>query len=93
MNRRQKLPPYQRKKPTKTVNYFTMSINATMLDLPNGMEPLEHQVAGMPFVNNRACLHKVILSHSRKGHTFQVGNGTIGEFLLIFFFLCNFVSF
>lgn len=49
MNKRQKLPPYQRKKPTKTVNYFTMSINATMLDLPRGMEPMEHQVAG--------CIH------------------------------------
>lgn len=46
MNKRQKLPPYQRKKVSKTVNYFTMSINATMLDLPHGMEPMEHQVAG-----------------------------------------------
>lgn len=46
MNKRQKLPPYQRQKATKTVNYFTMSINATMLDLPHGMEPMEHQVAG-----------------------------------------------
>lgn len=49
MHKRQKLPPYQRKKTSKTVNYFKMSINATMLDLPNGMEPLEHQVAG--------CIH------------------------------------
>lgn len=46
MNKRPKLPPYQRKKATKTVNYFTMSINATMIDLPHGMEPMEHQVAG-----------------------------------------------
>lgn len=59
MNKRPKLPPYQRKKATKTVEkYFAMSINATMLDLPHGMEPLEHQVAG---------------------HTFQLGNKTLGE--------------
>lgn len=58
MNKRPKLPPYQRKKATKTVEkYFAMSINATMLELPHGMEPLEHQVAG---------------------HTFQLGNKTLG---------------
>lgn len=47
---RPKLPPYQRSKSiNKPSKKHIMLTNTIIKDLPNGTEPLEHQVAGHTF--------------------------------------------